>query len=72
MTADTPGSRDFVYVQTDIPAGMTIREWRTQRAANRPAPSRRSPLAGSRGRVRGFTALIWRARARTLARPRTA
>ena len=25
---DAPGSHDFVYVHTDIPAGMTIREWR--------------------------------------------
>ena len=26
------GPYDFVYVHTDIPAGMTIREWRAQRA----------------------------------------
>lgn len=28
---------DFVYVQTDIPEGMTIREWRAHRAAERVA-----------------------------------
>jgi hypothetical protein len=28
-------SHDFVYVHTDIPAGMTIREWRAHRAAER-------------------------------------
>jgi hypothetical protein len=29
------GPFDFVYEHTDIPAGMTIREWRAQRAAER-------------------------------------
>ena len=28
------GPYDFVYVHTDIPDGMTIREWRAQRAAS--------------------------------------
>ena len=28
-------AHDFVYVDTDIPEGMTIREWRAQRAARR-------------------------------------
>jgi hypothetical protein len=28
-----PNSHDFVYVHTDIPEGMTIREWRAERAA---------------------------------------
>ena len=46
--ADPPVSHDFVYVHTDIPAGMTIREWRAHRAAERDAAraarrSRRSP-----------------------------
>ncbi len=46
--ADPPVSRDFVYVHTDIPAGMTIGEWRAHRAAERAAAraarrSRRSP-----------------------------
>ena len=34
------GSRAFVYVHTDIPEGMTIREWRAERAAKRPARHR--------------------------------
>jgi hypothetical protein len=47
--ADPPVSHDFVYVHTDIPAGMTIREWRAHRAAERGAAgaahrSRRRPL----------------------------
>ena len=37
---DPPRRHDFVYVQADIPAGITIRDWRAQRAAN-PRPSRR-------------------------------
>jgi len=32
MTEPT-GPYDFVYVHTDIPEGMTIREWRAERAA---------------------------------------
>ena len=35
--ADPELSHDFGYVHTDIPAGMTIREWRAQRAAERGA-----------------------------------
>ena len=34
---DAPVSHDFGYVHTDIPAGMTIRQWRAQRAADRAA-----------------------------------
>ena len=34
--ADQP-SYDFVYVHTDIPQAMTIREWRVHRAAERQA-----------------------------------
>jgi hypothetical protein len=34
---DQPVSHDFGYVHTDIPAGMTIREWRDHRAAERAA-----------------------------------
>jgi hypothetical protein len=33
--ADPPVSYDFGYVHTDIPEGMTIREWRRERAADR-------------------------------------
>jgi hypothetical protein len=35
--ADPLVTHDFAYVHTDIPAGMTIREWRAQRAAERRA-----------------------------------
>jgi hypothetical protein len=33
--SQTSGPSDFAYVHTDIPAGMTIGEWRTRRAAER-------------------------------------
>ena len=45
---DRPGSFEFAYVQSDIPAGMTIREWR----ASRPTPRRRR-LRATGGRVLG-------------------
>ena len=35
--ADPPVSHDFAYVETDIPAEMTIGEWRGHRAAERGA-----------------------------------
>ena len=41
---DRPGSLDFVYVHSDIPEGMTILEWRAQRAADR-ATARRAARA---------------------------
>jgi hypothetical protein len=44
---DLPVSHDFVYVHTDIPAGMTIREWRAQRVADR-AGAHRAAQAGRR------------------------
>ena len=69
--SDRPDSHDFLYVHTDIPAGMTIRDWRALRAANRIAPRRRS-LAGCRERVGLALTRIWRAGARALARPRMA
>ncbi|MDP9255976.1 MAG: hypothetical protein M3Q31_05405 [Actinomycetota bacterium] len=42
---DEPVSCDFVYVHTDIPAGMTIREWRARRAADRAARAAWRPSA---------------------------
>ena len=54
---------DFMYVHTDIPEGLTIREWCAQRAACRPVASGRSV----RVRVRrlGESAIgMWRAGAR--------
>ena len=68
---DSLGSHDFVYVDTDIPAGMTIREWRTQRAASRLSPTRR-PLLRAARRGLDSAARMWHATARALARPRIA
>ena len=50
---DPPVSHDFVYVHTDIPAGMTIGEWRAHRAAERGAarPARRSRRSPRRAAV---------------------
>ena len=42
---ESRGSRAFAYVHSDIPAGITIREWREQNAANRPASDRPLLLA---------------------------
>ena len=47
---DRRGSHDFVYVHTDIPAGMTIREWR--RAARR-RPRRGGGAGGAARMVAG-------------------
>jgi hypothetical protein len=33
--SSSAGPHDFMYEHTDIPEGMTIREWRAQRAAER-------------------------------------
>ena len=63
--------RDFVYVHSDIPPGMTIREWRAQRPANRPASDRPLRLACGIA-VRAAVAAAWRAVARALGRPRIA
>jgi hypothetical protein len=63
--------RDFVYVHSDIPAGMTIGEWRAQRATNWPASDR--PLLLAFGiSVGAAVAAAWRAVARALGRPRIA
>ena len=55
---DAPISHDFGYVHTVIPAGMTIRQWRAQRAANRAAPRRAAPRGppGGRREVDAFRA----------------
>jgi hypothetical protein len=68
---ESRGTRDVVYVDSDIPAGMTIREWRAQRAANGPASDRPLLLAcGSE--VRAAVVAAWRAVARAIGRPRFA
>ena len=38
-----PDSHSFAYVECDIPPGMTIAEWREQRAAERPAVTKQRP-----------------------------
>lgn len=62
------GQYDFAYVHTDIPEGMTIREWRAQRARQNRA-RRRSPrwTDGFARIVRGLIprrAMVRRARMR--------
>ena len=71
---DAPISHDFGYVHTDIPAGMTIRQWRAQRAADR-AAARRGARAAWRPSAHGrrLTAAVrtWmRVHARRISRPR--
>lgn len=44
---DRRGSYEFVYVHTDIPDGMTIREWRGQRAVEREAQRRQERAAAA-------------------------
>jgi len=44
-------THDFAYVDTDIPEGMTIREWRAQRAAEH-AVRREEERAARRRRLR--------------------
>jgi hypothetical protein len=61
-------AHDFVYVHTDIPEGMTIREWRAQRAAER-AARREEERAARRRRVRAaLAAPLAFAHARAIAR----
>ena len=54
--SDRPNAHAFLYVHTDIPAGMTMHEWRAQRATSRPRPRRRVLLG--RGRISTFVARI--------------
>jgi hypothetical protein len=65
MTA-SDGGCDFLYVHSDIPEGMTIREWLAQRAASRPTRHR------WRFAARASVVTVWRAAARALAWPRMA
>lgn len=48
----TGSSHDFAYVHSDIPEGMTIRAWRTQRAADDVARRTAARAARRRWRVR--------------------
>ena len=63
---DSPGPCGFGYVDSDIPEGMTIREWRARRAAARRT---RRPLLQA---LVGAVARAWRAPARALGRLRIA
>ena len=68
------GSGDFLYVQTDIPEGMTIGEWRAERATNRPARhrwrfrARASAVAMSRAAARAVPGQVSRGFARVATR----
>jgi hypothetical protein len=59
---------DFVYVHTDIPEGMTIREWRARRAAERAARRERERAARRRRLRTALTARVAFAHARAIAR----
>jgi hypothetical protein len=73
MTA-SDRSGDFRYVQTDIPEGMTIGEWRARRAANRPTRhrwrlrARASAVAVSRAAARAVPDQVSRGFARVATR----
>ena len=54
--SDRPNAHDFLYVHTDIPPGMTIAQWRAQRATSRQTVRRRRLLG--RGRISTFVARI--------------
>jgi hypothetical protein len=41
---------EFAYEQTDIPAGMAVRDWRLQRARTRATSRRWSQIASVLGR----------------------
>ena len=65
---DAGGPHDFIYVHTDIPEGMTIREWRAQRAAERAAMH--AAEREERRRQRAATAQRWMAVLSAVVRPR--
>jgi hypothetical protein len=56
---DRPRPHEFAYLDSDIPPGMTIREWRARRAAARRVPTRRPRFPAASGprssAVRGRT-----------------
>ena len=51
---DSPGRHDFVYMDTDIPTGMTIREWHAERSAARVAMRAAARAARRRRRARNL------------------
>ena len=62
------GPHDFIDAHTDIPEGMTIREWRAQRAADRAATQAAEREAPRRRRA--ATAQRWLAVLHATVRPR--
>jgi hypothetical protein len=64
---DAGGPHDFIYVHTDIPEGMTIRQWRAQRAAERAATQ--AHKRDERRRRRMATAQRWLAVLAAMVRP---
>jgi len=69
---DEADSYSFAYVECDIAPGMTIAEWRAQRAADRRAVTRQRPIVAARRRLREAADWIRCAAARALAGPRIA
>ena len=65
-------AHSFAYVECDIPPGMTIAEWRAQRAAERAAVTRQRPVVAARRRLREAAHWVRRAGTRALAGPRIA
>jgi hypothetical protein len=68
--SDGPACHGFAYVETDIPPGIPIREWRAHRAAQR-AAQREAEREARRRRSRTRTVFAalgarWRANGRTL------
>ncbi len=70
--SDELDSYSFAYVECDIPPGMTIAEWRAQRAAERPAVTKQRPIAAARRRLRKAAHRIRHSGTRALLRPRIA
>jgi hypothetical protein len=69
---DERDSHSFAYVECDIPPGLTIAEWRAQRAAERPAVTRQRPITVARRGLRGAARGVRRAGTRALAGSRIA
>jgi hypothetical protein len=53
MSSERP-SLSLSYIETEIPSGLTIADWRAQRAARRPRRRARSWWSRSLRRVRGW------------------
>jgi hypothetical protein len=65
---DAGGPHDLIYLHTDIPEGMTIREWRAQRAGQRAATQ--AAEREERRQRRAATAQRWLAVLPAMVRPR--